>query len=364
MKIIFIFIITTITLIATPFTPINKNEVLVALPKKTTKIKFLKEALNKDKTNEVKVDTLVSFYLQQGREQSDPRYFGYAQAVLKPYLKNKDVSYSLKMHHIDILQHQHHFSEALKRLDEVKTKGLKDPKPYLMSAVILSSQGFYTEAMKECTQLIFRSSHLVSTTCITQMQSHNGKLEASYTLLKKTYLKSKVNEKEERLWSLSVLAKMALRTKQNEEAIFYMQEALSLDTKDYYILGMYADLLLKDKEYIKVHNLLRNYEYVDALLVRLSISQKELGLKESKHNISKLRSHYKNLELRGEKAHLREQAQFELYLEGNNKKAWAFALENIQMQKEQSDIDIYKKAAIAMNINEKDLKIDFKGNHQ
>ena len=343
--------LTLASLYATPYTPTKDSEVVASLPLNTSAkaMKNLNLKLAKNPHDEKTLNTLVSLYLKEGRTMSDPRYFGYAQAILKPYLSSNP-SFITTMHHIDILQHQHHFDQAKVLLDEVIETKPTSTQPYIMKAIINASLGEYNEGLKSCKKLVFRGSHLLSSTCILSMQSHLGKLSQSYDLLTSIYKKDQGSDKEEQSWSLTVLTQMALSLGKKAEANAHIQKALALNPKDYYMLALYADTLLEAKNYEKIIHTLSGFEYVDALLLRLSIAQKALQMPEAIYNTRKLRAHFNTLELRQERAHLRDHAIFELYLDNNKKKAFTLAKENYAYQKEQGDYAIYVQSARANNI--------------
>ena len=304
MKLIMVSIALVNLLHATVYVPTNADEVILSIKqtKESKHIGALVKELESDKENLALVDELLSLYITTAKTKSDPRYMGYAQALLKPYLKTNESSYMLQMHNIDILQYNHHFDEALSKLKKLTDKNSREAKPYLITASIYQAQEKYAKALSACKQLIFRSSHLLSTTCITTMNSKLGKLESSYTLLDATYEKSSSQEVNEKLWALGSLADMSLRLQKTEQSKAYLLEALALNSEDYFIRKKLADIYLNEKKFEQVVDILEKYSYVDSLLIRLSIAKKSLG-SDVRLELSILQEHLKETRLRKESAH-------------------------------------------------------------
>jgi tetratricopeptide (TPR) repeat protein len=289
---------------AQPFIPKDPNETILTLntTTKNRQVSMLLQNIKEKGEDLNKIAKLLTLYLQLAKKESDLRYMGYAQAILTPLLKKYPNNYMLTMHSVDILQYTHHFDEALLLLQKFTFKSVKTAKPYLITATIYQAQKNYPLALSSCKKLLFRASHLLSTTCISTMQSHLGKLPQSYELLAKIYAKAINEQSSEKSWALTSLSEMAYRLKQKEKALFYLEEALKLNPNDYYALKKSADIHLENRAYEKVEKLLENFEHVDALLLRLTVAKHQLKKNiELKKTI--LQAHINTLHLRKEKPH-------------------------------------------------------------
>ena len=300
---ILLFVILTISF-AKPFTPKALDQVITTLDESTEQqnISLHLKKLDKDKNNLEVLDELLSLYTQLAKEKSDVNYMGYAKAILLPYLDRYPDSYSLRMHYIDILQYTHHFDEALSELQRVKKNDLKNPQPFVIEASIYQARGEFDKALKACKPLLLRGSHLLSATCITSMESHLGKVEENYKVLKETYEKSDNAEESERSWAVIALSDMAYRLDKKEVAVAYLYTALVLDENDYFARKKLAEIYIEDKKYKEAEALLEPYSFVDALLIRLSVAQEYLNKDITLHKAT-LVSQLKVLKLRNEKPH-------------------------------------------------------------
>lgn len=287
-----------------PFTPDEMNEVILILEQSPAQQQMasLHKKLSNDKNNISLLNELLSLYTHYAKEKSDVSYMGYAKALVLPYLKQYPDSYRLRMHYIDILQYTHHFDEALVELEKVKKRHTKNPQPFVIEASIYEAKGEFDLALRACKQLLFRGSSLLSATCITTMQSHLGKVEEDYRVLKETYRKSQNEEESERSWALISLADMAYRLNKKEEAAVYLQDAIALNKNDYYARKKLAEMYIEDKKYKEAEALLEPYRFVDALLMRLSVAHQYLN-KDITLAKATLESQLKVLKLRNEEPH-------------------------------------------------------------
>jgi len=268
-------------------------------------IEALEHALLKTPNDFHTIEKLLQTYIQTAKKTNKGYYLRKAEKLLERSLKKYPLNYDLRMHNVDILQHTHRFDEALKILHSIIKTTPKRAEPYLVQATIYQEQGQFKEALSACKQLILRSSHLLSTTCITSTQSHQGKLAQSYELLKNVYAKKIYHEKNERLWTLTSLSDMAYRLNDKKQSLDYLQEALSLQEDDYFVLKKISDLYLESKQYTKVKTLLTKYQHIDSLFLRQTVARAKLGevVSAEKKN---LKSFLKHLKAHNEKPHLED----------------------------------------------------------
>ena len=313
MKYLFFLTLSFTLLWAKPFSPQNLDEVIFTIEQndESKKISEFLRSIEKEPKNLTLVDTLVTLYIKLGKTQSNSSYMGYAKAFLAPYLLKHPKNYKLTMHQVNILQYTHKFDEALVLVKSITSQRVKAVKPYLVTATIHQAKEDYNASLSSCKKLLFRSSHLLSATCLTISQSHLGKLEKSYNLLQDVYIKAKNEDQNEKSWALTSLADMAYRLDKKEEAIEYLKEALSFDKKDYFVLKKMSEIHLEQKNYEKVKTLLSNYAYVDSLQLRLIVAKEKLGEEVSlaKEN---LKAFVKTLKLRDEKPHKEDLPYFKM----------------------------------------------------
>ncbi|CAA6808472.1 MAG: Unknown protein [uncultured Sulfurovum sp.] len=304
MKQLIVFLLFGTFLFAKPFIPQDLNRTLLSLEQDEASkaIASLLQKVQAQPNNLVLVEELATLYIETAKKKANVSYMGYAKALLAPYLKKYSNNTTFILYQVDILQYTHAFDEALALLAPLTTKGAKEAKAYLMKATIYEAKEEYAPALRACKQLILRSSALLSATCISTMQSHLGKLEESYSLLEKVYAQNKQEQGSEQVWALTSLADMAYRLNQQEKALAYFKEALSINPSDHFVLRRMAEIYLEKKRYADVKTLLNAYSFVDALFLRETLAKEKLG-----ENImlekERLSAYLKGLTLRDETPH-------------------------------------------------------------
>ena len=342
---------------AQPYIPAFENTVVrtFSASEDVQKINHLREQLLNDKNNYRILNEAVALYLKMGREKSDPRYFGYAEALILPYLNNKNLPEQVYIHWADILQHRHDFSQALQVLNRLANNNSNNSQVYLMRAISHISRAEYQLALDNCKSLFTRASHLISMACVSQVKSLTGELQKSFALLEETLKINKHSDKEELGWVITLLADMAVRKGEELVGEQYYRKALEINQHDYYALANYADLLLKQKKYQQVIFILNEFTYVDALLLRLAIAGIKTKSDSAAKYIAELESSYRLMALRGEDAHLRDQARFYFEVKNESEKALMLAKKNWRVQKEPADIKLLLNIALKNN-NKTELK--------
>jgi len=274
------------------------------------KIQTLETQLKEERTNLHVINQLVTAYIQRAKHNNQSLYLKKAEALITEALQRYPLAQDLQMHRVDILQHTHRFDEALELLESIIAKTPKEAEPYLVQATIYQAEGEFNKALSSCKHLILRSSHLLSTTCITMAQSHLGKLAQSYEVLKNLYAKNIYHEKSEKLWALTSLSDMAYRLGDKKSSLGYLKEALEIKPDEHFVLKKVSDLYLESKEYSNVKKLLKNHLHIDALFLRHTVARSKLGESIQAEKKS-LKSFLHHLKSHDEKPHLEDLSYYE-----------------------------------------------------
>lgn len=334
-----------------PYIPEDGNRVIERLPNRSDPAQRVLQDLRTRLTatpDDLGLATeLAQRYIEAGRKQSDPRYFGYAQAALSPWWRQPHPPIEVKLLRAILLQNQHRFQDALKELDGVIQEDHNHAQAWLTRATIMQVQGDYVQAARNCGKLFGMASELITVACMTSAASLNGKNAQSYALLVNTLQKNADAEPSIQIWAITLLGEMAVRRGDIAAAERHFRQALSMDPADSYLLGAYTDLLLDQNRFSEVRALLKNAIRVDSLLLRYAIALKRQGVQEAKEHIALLQSRFNAAAARGDDAHEREKARFELHLQENPKAALMIAAHNWTIQKEPADARILLESALA-----------------
>lgn len=341
--------------IAKPFSPKNESLVLAILPAstlhpETQNIAQLKQHLQSEPDNHHVAFELAETYIEMAKDQNDPRYYGLAEALIKPWW-NDDSNINLMLIKAKVLGFNHDFSQALHVLNKILNTRTHT-QALLMRANLNLVIGNYDKVKQDCTRLLLKTSSLVTAGCFFSVNGFTSNPAQTRVLIAQLRAMLATTEKthfETTLWLLGLAAEAASLNNDWSIAEQLMLTGISIKADDSYLLSLYADLLLKQGRFQHCIDLLKPHIQQTALLVRFLAAETRLS------GITTHRVQQKNLEIRinedalkGDQRHLREYAYYQLYVKKDYPAALHNALENWKNQKELIDsLILYRVANIA-----------------
>ena len=350
-----IFIAMTGVTQAKPFIPEDDHQVLERLPEQifqsttSAKIKRLKAQLKNNPKDWSSASQLVQHYIDLSQTQADPRYMGYAQAILSPWWEASQPPLQALLLRAIIRQNAHDFTGARKDLDQILSVQPGHIQANLIKATIATVQGDYPLAMQHCRQLIRRSSMMLALVCQSTPASLSGNAETSYQLLKQVLSAVPPMPDKETVWAWTSLAEIAWRLGNYKAADRHFQTALKTGVRDNYLLKVYADFLLQQLRPDEVITLLASETQIESLLLRLALAEKMTHTGELTDHIDLLNERFKANRKRGSTLHQGDEARFKLHLLNQPQAALRLARQNWQVQREPSDTYILLQSALSAN---------------
>jgi Flp pilus assembly protein TadD len=341
---------------AAPFLPTDDSQVIERLPTPAggtkRELRDLRDALAKNPDDLGLAVRLARRYVEIGRTEADPRYYGHAEALLQPWWRLAVPPADVLLLRATLRQNRHEFSAALADLSAVLTAEPRNPQAWLTQAVILQVVGRHDEARRSCARLALLAPALVTAACIADVASVSGQAATAYALLRPAVEAATDADPALREWSLSVLAEVAARAGDDAAAERHYRAALALGIKDVYLLGSYADFLLDQGRPVEVRDLLAGEIRIDPLLLRLALAEAKLGAPELGEHVAALQARFATARLRGDRVHRREEARFTLRLLGQPTEALRLAREDWEAQREGADARLVLEAALAVGAPE------------
>lgn len=337
--------------LAGPYIPADDAMVVEQLPDSLFRAQKTLKALQMQTASSGGLDAavqLASYYIELGRAEMDPRYYGYAEAALAPWWNSTtNPPPSVQMLRAVILQAHHNFSEALVELDTLLVRQPANAQAWLTRAMIFQAQGDPRLALQSCRRLVKLVARLVSTTCMVNAAGRMGQGETGYRLLGRIVEADNGSDPRIFVWALTVQGELAARLDHTQAAQKYFRQALATGIRDTHLLASYADFLLDEGRAGEVRELLADETRSDGLLLRLALAEQFLGDPALEGHLAVLKGRMLTARLRGDKLHLREAARAHLALLDNPTIALDLALDNWSVQREPSDARIVLEAALA-----------------
>jgi tetratricopeptide (TPR) repeat protein len=337
---------------AAPYIPSSGQQVVETLPRRgdpvQQELRRLRSQLAARPNDLALATTLAQRYIALARSETDPRYLGYAQAVLGPWWWLASPPPQVRLLRATLLQSTHQFNPALDDLKAVLAADPNNTQAWLTRATVQTVQGDYAGATASCARLSNLSTELVTITCIANIGTVTGRALKSEQLLDLTLERSANAPAEMQVWAMTLLAEMAQRRDDHVVAEARYRRALEMSPRDSYLLGAYADFLLERQRPREALAMLNDHTRIDALLLRRALALQQLGDQRQAlaADVKELAARFDAAMQRGDTVHQREQARFELKLRHDPATALTLARKNWDVQKEPADIRIYLEAAL------------------
>ncbi len=292
---------------------------------------------------------LAHKYIGLAKQESDPRYYGYAEAALARWWNDPSPPATVLTPRAMIKQSRHDFEGALHDLERALQAQPANMQAWLARAAILRLLARFEEAKSSCIPLAGAREELLAYTCICEVESLNGHASQCLDTLSKIYQSKADLSNDQRRWTLTVLAEIAARLGRDQEAETYFKDALSLRKPSAYLDGAFAEFLLDQNRTSDAITFLSDKTTQDALLLRLALAKRLAHAADVPDLVSDLRNRFEIGRMRRENLHLGDEARFALYLEGEPQKALGLAKENWSRQRTPQDARILLEAAYAAN---------------
>jgi hypothetical protein len=333
---------------AEPFVPTRDEQVIERLPVAAAPSGLdLREAIGAASRDPKVAIRLARNYIRFGQEESDPRYFGYAEGVLSTWWQKLAPNVDAVLLRAIIRQDRHDFEGALLDLKTVLQMQPGNAQAWLTHAAISKLLGRFEDARDSCAVLAQASEPLLAITCLCEVNSLTGLAPESFDVLRQLLDDRKTVSVEQRRWTLTVLAEIASRLDRNVEAEVLFKDALSIMKPSAYLLGVYADFLIDQDRPGDAAAALGETTRIDSLLLRLALARQLLKSADLEDLTKIIAERFAESRRRGENVHLGDEARFTLYLLGDPKRALQLAQQNWKMQHAPQDARALLEAASA-----------------
>jgi hypothetical protein len=357
-RLLLILLLLSAPLYAAPYTPKSNDDIIAqwAAPSNAT-LQSLKTASRLQPNDPVTILALANSYLAQAAQPGQSRFYGLAQAALKPLIEKNisdknSASPQLWLVWAQVQQHQHNFVIAQAALEKVFAADPSNETANLLAARIFIIQEKPLAARNACLKLLGNADLLTITACSLEANSylHPNDLNNSYQQLAELVKHQGLPDDERATWLIQLLADFTMRNNDPANAATWLQQRLTNASVNY--LAQWADVQLAlGNSQIVLTQLVPIVnaapEMDDALLVRLALSEKNLdneNIKEGKHWQTQLAERIALREQRQDSLHASELAIYYLDIAPNAQKALHWAEINFSKTREYSDKKLLARA--------------------
>jgi hypothetical protein len=334
---------------AAPFIPTDDGVILqTALPNADPRVRQMRALTGelKQRPDDLSLAMqLASRQLAMGVAEADPRFVGYAEATLAPWWRQA-ASAATVLLRARIKQAQHEFLDAASDL----RVALRQEPGNLTALLVLASVdeviGDFAEAKQACAEFTDVRPGLAATACTASVAGLTGDAASSAAALAEAVEKEPTRDRSLKVWALTILAEIATRL-EDPEAESYFEQARGLDDRNVYLLTVFADFLLDQGHADRVIFLLRGFERVDPLYLRLALAARATNDPDFARYRDEIAARLAAAQRQGDKLHLRDASRFMLEIEHDGPRALDLARQNWAGQKTPYDARALLAAAIA-----------------
>jgi Tfp pilus assembly protein PilF len=333
---------------AAPFLPSSDATVLERLPFRagdTTarELAALRRANLQTPQDAALAIRLANRYFELAMERGDPRYVGYADAVLQQL--SAPLPAQALLVRAKLRQYRHGFSEGLADFAAALALDPDLAEAHSWRGAILMVQARYAQAGDECQALERLGRTTLALGCSGLLAAYTGDLAGAGARLQRAL--AATTDPGNRQWLLTRMAEVATWAAQLDAAERHFQSALALGRDDTYLLAARADFLLDAARWRDVVTLLAPWEQVDTLLLRLALAEQQLGLPQALAHGQTLGERFDAARQRGDTTHQTEEARYFLLVQKDTTTALRLALANFEVQREPRDARIVLEASLA-----------------
>lgn len=333
---------------STPRTPVDDATLIEKLPfragdNRARQLEALRSTARKAPGDAAAALALAQAYFDMAQARGDPRYIGYADAVVSQF--DSHMSADLLVIRGMLRQYRHDFDEALSDFAAALALDPERADAHAWRGAIYLVEARYANARQECAALLRLQRPVLHGGCTALAQAYTGQMSSAYATLQQALALARHDD--QRLWLLTRMGEVSAWLGQNARAEGHYRNALALGQDNGYLLAAWADFLLDNKRPAEVIKLLAAWEASDPLLLRLAEAESTLQLPSAGAHVQALDDRFAAAKLRGDTTHRAEEARFQLRLRKNAALAVQLAAANYKVQKEPRDLRVLLEAALA-----------------
>lgn len=324
-----------IALAATPFNPLNDDEVIEVLPS-IARNRPVAVPIAKEQIDPLRAADIARQAITLARSTGDNRYWGRAQSVLAPWWDHPNAPVDLAVLQATVQQGRHEFAASRKVLVAALTRQPGHAQGWLNLAALERLSSNYGQSLAACQEVARAGQAFYAQACVLETQSLLGQHSLVHRTLEQQA--AQASSTEQQSWLLSLLAESLERAGQDSRASTAYQRSLSAQP-DLYTAIAFSDLLLRTGMPSAALNALKNYPDTDAVVLRRAISLRATGDERWQQLYGSLQQRVLDLKRRGDDItlHGRELAMSALWLEDDPKSALVLARQNLLLQREPVD---------------------------
>jgi predicted Zn-dependent protease len=335
--------------------PVADDTVIEALPaagRVSAQERSLRQQLAVQPSNAGVAVSLAQILINRSRSEGDPRPAGQALAVLSPWSNATTAPIEVLMQRANAQQHLHDFQSARLNLEQLVKREPRHAQAWLTLATLHRLQGRYAASNQACAAVDRARESFYAQACFAENMGLQGQTQKARSVLQALAVDDGCTV-DQRVWLLTTLAELEVRSKRNDVAEQAYKSAMLLSPRDAYAAVSYGDFLLQQNRAADAVVLLKDQARSDAVLLRLTWARQQIKAPEATLDLKELTERMSQDKLNPQErlGHAREHAMFALWIQKDPKRALELARTNLTVQREPVDLLLLAQAARAAQVS-------------
>ncbi len=292
-------------------------------------------------------EEIVRGHLRTLSLTGDSRYLRYAKSTLEAAGLESSAPFSHRMLKARILQTEHEFNAAADLLAQALDGARDHAEAWLLLSDSLQRAGRITEARGACLNVALSGAPLMAQWCGIQILQAAGRTAQAYEASLRLAESIAQLPEASQPWALAIAADAAAETGRTEQALSYLETAMSIRPSTLALRLAAADLLIEAARPGDVAQLLGSDTDNISALVRLALAEQALGEPPRSALVDRVEASFEVAAMTGDELTLRDRAIWDLKIRNDARAALDNALANWQVQKAGEDTALLREAATA-----------------
>lgn len=333
------------------FVPTDAGMVLYEIPvawrEQRGAVSEAQKAWSADPTNVDKAVAVAGANYVLGRDTGDPRFFGYARAVLSRWWDQADAPPQVLAIRAKLKETDHDYAGAIADLTRIVVQRPSETQAWIELANLNRVRGDYAASGRAVEALAGFAEPVQVALARIPLLAVTGRLDEADGELSDLVPQVQARYTSALTFVQIMQAQLARAGGDDARAEAIYREALSQGRDSGYLLRAYADLLLTGQRYDEALALTQDHTADTGLLLRAAIAARLIGDPRAGAWRDDLQSRFEEIRLRAGEPHGRYEARFVLEVLDQPDRALKIALNNWDKQREQLDSRHVLAAALA-----------------
>lgn len=332
--------------------PADDSVVLEVLPRslwgKRDILVSLQSRLKENPTDALLAFQVANFFVEAGDLGSDPRFYGFARAALKPWWNAEIVPPPILRLRAKLKEKEHRYDDAIEDLVLLTSTRSDDAQATMELVNLYRLKGDLRKANFWLDKLAQFATEIPVAISRMPLDAMSGRAEKTLATLERLIPKIETDFPAAMTWVRMTQAETSEILGHYDDAIKFYKDALQASPRNFSVKRAFSDLLIRQGSFDDALAMVEHDLADDGCLLMAAVAARGAGhLDKAGVWADQLKQRFDETRQRGDQPHRRFVTRYYLDLADDPKLALSEALDNWEHQKEMIDARLVFRSAIA-----------------